>query len=91
MGCSRKAIEEDEEDWDRFCDKYGLGFARWDVYSSAATIAQDLVRKYPHLRDHSLYDAVELVFKIENLNKKCASEADEYQTYLKLKNKFENK
>jgi len=101
MGCSRKAIAEDEDEFADFKAKYlpkgsylniempAMPTLKFEVYSPDYTLAQNLVRDDPALHGEDLVKLTLAHRYIDVVKASLTEKAKRYQEYLKLKKEFE--
>jgi hypothetical protein len=86
MGCSFKAIDEDEEDWERLQKENNLP-REWKVYGREYYFARQLHRNKGY-KDRQLKLAVRHAIELENLQLQHAKEWRELEQLLTLEDKY---
>lgn len=101
MGCSRKAIADDEDDFDNFVSKYlpkrnyenvempAMPLLKFEVYSPDYRLAQSLVMKDSSLHGEDLVKLTIAHKYVDVVKASLTEKAKRYQEYLKLKQEFE--
>lgn len=88
MGSVMSAINDDENDWIDFKRRAQIPFSvKWTVYSTEAFYARELFNKEGIFGEH-LIQIVELMREIDKVRTAFKSQNEEYQEYLRLKEKF---
>lgn len=88
MGSTISAINDDENDWNDFRRRAQIPFSvKWTVYSKEAVYARELFNKEGIFGEH-LIQIVELMREIDKVRTAFSAQNEEYQEYLRLKEKF---
>lgn len=86
MGCSFKAIDEAEEDWERLQKENNLP-QQWKVYGREYYHARQLHRNKGY-KDRQLKLAVRHAIELENLQLRHSKEWQELEQLLTLEDKY---
>lgn len=88
MGSILSSINDDENDWSDFRRRAQIPFSvKWTVYSKEAVYARELFNKEGIFGEH-LIQIVELMREIDKVRDAFKAQGEEYQEYLRLKEKF---
>lgn len=88
MGSIISAINDDKNDWEDFKRRAQIPFSvKWTVYSKEAYYANELFNKEGIFGEH-LIQIVELMREIDKVRDAFKAQGEEYQEYLRLKEKF---
>lgn len=88
MGSIMSSINDDENDWSDFRRRAQIPFSvKWTVYSKEAVYARELFNKEGIFGEH-LIQIVELMREIDRVRTAFSAQNEEYQEYLRLKEKF---
>lgn len=88
MGCGRKAVADDEDDWYDFKFKANIEDVKWDCYSLSADYSKVGYNQHKFKGD-ILKEFVALMNNRDTLVKAEKAEQKERELYEKLKAKFE--
>jgi hypothetical protein len=88
MGCGQKAWHDDEEDWDFLKRTHNIEDVRWDVYSTEASIAKEMVNSNPLLKGPLLKLDVVHETNLRALKHKQQQERKDFVAALELMKKF---
>jgi hypothetical protein len=91
MGCSFKAISEDEDDFDYFCKQVKIKTNDLDgCYGTKYRYAKKFYSD-KKLVGPALLKAVDLMMQMDAIEKQFADDTKLYKHYLELKDRFEPK
>ena len=91
MGCSFKAIDDDQDDFDTFCKGVSIKSSDLDgCYGNKYYYARKLCRE-KKLIGPALLKAVDLMMQMDAIEKQFAEDTKLYKHYLELKDRFEPK
>lgn len=91
MGCSFKAIDDDQDDFDHFCRTVSIKSSDLDgCYGTKYRYAKKLCTE-KKLIGPALLKAVDLMLQMDAIEKQFAEDTKLYKHYLELKDRFEPK